>query len=291
MSEEGLPKRMFEIGYEPAWIRRINSYFNLRWIDIIREALEDEHLEMLADSQFRYVMQMGNHTFSVMFVHYFLSRQLVTEKEYELWWLFGGKPIRFAIEDIALVTGLNCAPVVEPTKFRPYTMQGKRKVNGKTKDAALWKSLFGKEESPTTDLIFERLVQGKKYKDLLTRFRLGLLLLVEGIVCPTCKHGLIRTETVELVGDVTEFLKYPWGRESFLLTVGTAKGRERSQYAQQSTAIQGFAHAVVLVTVSCYPEIIVKPGTTDRIMDDDLSIEVTFLLKLLFKVWWNDACM
>ncbi|CAN7110447.1 unnamed protein product, partial [Brassica rapa subsp. narinosa] len=46
---------------------------------------------MLNQSQFRRVLQMGLHTFS-----------------FELWWIFAGKPIRYAIQDFAMVTGLNC---------------------------------------------------------------------------------------------------------------------------------------------------------------------------------------
>ncbi|KAG2296841.1 hypothetical protein Bca52824_043510 [Brassica carinata] len=92
MEELGLPSRMFEMGFEPTGKKRINNYFNLRWIELIKMALDDDHLAMLNASQFRRVLQMGGHTFSVMFVHYFLSRQLVTVKEFELWWLFAGKP-------------------------------------------------------------------------------------------------------------------------------------------------------------------------------------------------------
>ena len=50
---------------------------------------------MLNASQFGRVLQMGTHTFSVTFLHFILSRQLVTVKEFELWWLFVGKPIRY----------------------------------------------------------------------------------------------------------------------------------------------------------------------------------------------------
>ncbi|CAN6842567.1 unnamed protein product, partial [Brassica oleracea] len=46
---------------------------------------------MLQGTQFATVLRMGGHTFSL-----------------ELWWTFAGKPIRYAIEDFALVTGLNC---------------------------------------------------------------------------------------------------------------------------------------------------------------------------------------
>ena len=63
MDELGLPLRMFEAGSEPSGRKRVNNYFNLRWIDIIKSALEEEDLEMLNQSQFWRVLQMGSHTF------------------------------------------------------------------------------------------------------------------------------------------------------------------------------------------------------------------------------------
>ncbi|CAN7063387.1 unnamed protein product, partial [Brassica oleracea var. botrytis] len=55
---------------------------------MIKNALEDEDLAMLNASQFGQVLQMRSYTFSVMLLHYFLARQLVLEKDSELWWLF-----------------------------------------------------------------------------------------------------------------------------------------------------------------------------------------------------------
>ena len=99
MEELELPSRLFETGYELTGKKRVNNYFNLRWIEVIKSALEDEDLTMLSASQFGKVLKMGSHTFSVMFIHYLLSRQLITEKDFELWWLFVGKPIRYVIQD------------------------------------------------------------------------------------------------------------------------------------------------------------------------------------------------
>ena len=88
MEELGLSERLFLTGYEPTGRKRINNYFNLRWIEVVKAALSDSQQEMLAESQFRQLILMGSHTFSVMFAHQMLSRQLVTRKLYELWWLF-----------------------------------------------------------------------------------------------------------------------------------------------------------------------------------------------------------
>uniref|UniRef100_A0A0D3ECU7 DUF1985 domain-containing protein n=2 Tax=Brassica oleracea TaxID=3712 RepID=A0A0D3ECU7_BRAOL len=95
MDDLGLPSRLFETCCEPIGKKRVNNFFNLRWIEVIKSALEDEDLAMLNASQFGRVLQMGTHTFTVMFLHFILSRQLVTVKEFELWWLFVGKPSGF----------------------------------------------------------------------------------------------------------------------------------------------------------------------------------------------------
>ncbi|KAG2312145.1 hypothetical protein Bca52824_023702 [Brassica carinata] len=250
MNELGLPLRMFEAGSEPTGRKRVNNYFNLRWIDIIKSAFRG-----------RRQANMGSHTFSVMFLHYCLSRQLITAKEYELWWIFVGKPIRYAIQDFALVTGLNCGDGVGLTGEAEKGI-GRGKASGKGKSSmSIWDDLFRGEEKPTPGWIMERLVKGKKYKDELTRLRLSLLVLVEGILCPTCGTTKIRPEV------------YPWGRESFLLTVKSTKARSAVNYVKDTMTIQGFTHAMVLVTVTACPSIIIKTGGADPLADSTLSSE------------------
>ncbi|CAN7056788.1 unnamed protein product [Brassica rapa subsp. trilocularis] len=265
---------MFEAGSEPSGRKRVNNYFNLRWIDLIKNALEEDDLEMLNQSQFRRVLQMGSHTFSVMFLHYCLSRQLVTAKEFELWWIFVGKPIRYAIQDFAMVTGLNCGDGVGLAGEPPEKGIRRGKASGKGKSSmSIWDDLFRGEEKPTPGWIMERLVRGKKYKDRLTRLRLSLLVLVEGILCPTCGTTNIRPEIVSMLGDLDAFLKYPWGRESFLLTVTSTKARSAVNYVKDTMALQGFTHAMVLVTVTACPSIIIKTGGADPLADSNLSSE------------------
>ena len=277
MEELGLPERLFETGYEPTGRKRINNYFNLRWIKVVKTALSDAQQEMLAESQFRQLMLMGSHTFSVMFAHQLLSRQLVTRKLYELWWVFAGKPIRYGIGEFALVTGLNCGTPPTASVAEQRVAKGKKKGKSKAKqcggDGHVWQSLFGSEETITADWIICRLGQKDKYKDDDTRLRLSLLLLVEAILCPTSGSTQLRPDVVEMVGDIPMFLQYPWGRESFLLTVGSGKIRSAGQLVQDTLAIQGFAHAMVLVTVCSCPQIIASPGLGEDLLNEDLPIE------------------
>lgn len=156
-----MPERLFQTGYEPTGWKRINNYFNLRWVEIVKAALSDAQQEMLAESLFRQLMFMGTHTFSVMFAHQILSRQLVTRKLYELWWLFAGKPIRYGIADFELVTGLNCGSPPTPNVGAQRLGKGKKKGKAKGKqvggDGVMWRELFGSEETITPELIICRL--------------------------------------------------------------------------------------------------------------------------------------
>ncbi|XP_048634284.1 uncharacterized protein LOC106447818 [Brassica napus] len=294
MEEVELPSRLFETGFEPVGRKRVNSYFNLRWIELIKLALDEEDLEMLQGTQFDTVLRMGGHTFSVMFAHYFLSLQLVTLKEFELWWTFAGKPIRYAIEDFALVTGLNCeeppASSMREQEKVVVRAKGNAKGKGTTSKSSIWEALFGGEDKPTPNWIMDRLILGKKYKDSVTRLRLALLVLVEGILCPTCGSTKIRPKVVNRLGNIDEFLKYPWGRESFLLTVNSAKPRSPLQYVQDTIAIHGFVHAMVLVTLTACPAIFVKAKDGEPIPDDNRGskeiLESLVSRKLAVNVPW-----
>lgn len=86
---------------------------------------------------------MGSHTFSVRFVHQLLSRQLVTQKLYELWWVFAGKPIRYGIEDFALVIGLNCGTPPTASVAEQRVAKGKKKKRNPRRSNAVEMALFG----------------------------------------------------------------------------------------------------------------------------------------------------
>ena len=115
-----------------------------------------------------------------------------------------GKPIRYAIQDFALVTGLNCGQIVvvhHQVKGKGVRGKGTGKLKLSSASPSIWDVLFGREDKPTTSWIIDRLVKRKKYKDPLTRLRLALLVLV---VC--------------MLDNLDEFLNYPWGRELLILT-------------------------------------------------------------------------
>ncbi|ESQ38652.1 hypothetical protein EUTSA_v10029276mg [Eutrema salsugineum] len=238
-----------------------NTYFQLNYLDTITFALEDDHIDKLMDSQFGKLFQAGNKiAFSVRFLHYLLSRKLVTSEKKDIWCLFSGQPIRFSMREFAIATGLDCSTL-------PLTSEG-----DDDEIKSYTKQLFGSEKNATPLWIANTLL-GRPYKDKDTRFKLACLLLVDGIVCPTSKNTKINGDHILMVRDVDEFLSYPWGRKSFDITMESIKTRTAtlSNLCQPTCAIQGFLHALQMVVLACVPNLLSKDvkGKKPSLADDD----------------------
>ncbi|XP_024014495.1 uncharacterized protein LOC112088446 [Eutrema salsugineum] len=254
------PKRFFKFGYEPP-NKKVNTYFQLNYLDAITFALEDDQIDKLMDSQFGKLFQAGNKiASSVRFLHFLLSRQLVTSKKKEIWCLFSGQPIRFSMREFAIATGLDCSTL-------PSTSEG-----DDDEIKSYTKQLFGSEKNATPLWIANTLL-GRPYKEKDIRFKLACLLLVDGIVCPTSKNTKINGDHILMVRDVDEFLSYPWGRKSFDITMESIKTRTAtlSNLCQPTCAIQGFLHALQMVVLACVPNLLSKnvKGKKPSLADDD----------------------
>lgn len=257
-----LPERMFRSGVFDG-SRKTNAYCNLSWIGTTTSVLSANHLRILHESQFGRILQMGDHTNSVKFIHLLLTLQLKTTKKYELWWEFSGKPMRYAIDDFAYATGLNCEP-------------GKDILRAKTSE--IWKSLFSTGDAATPEwIVRHKLLDKKELQKLddLKKFRLVLLVLVEGVVCPkgnTDSTGSVRPHVVEMLRDVDQFLKFPWGRESFLRTVKSIKSQSPySIFQQKSISVAGFSHAITIVAACNCPALI---GLPSQLNDEEKIMSV-----------------
>ncbi|XP_024010294.1 uncharacterized protein LOC112085321 [Eutrema salsugineum] len=252
--------RLFALGNEPE-NKKVNTYFQLNYIDTITCALEEDHLEKLSSSQFGKIIETGNKiASSVRFLHFMLSRQLVTTKKKELWCLFAGHPIRFSIREFAIATGLDCS------KLPPQRELNERKLSKQTK------KLFGSSANANPGWIASTLA-GRPYKDKETRFKLACLLLIDGVLCPTSRNARISGEHILMVKDVDNFLEYPWGRKSFDLTMDCIRSKTEtpSNFLQPTCAFQGFLNALQMVILECAPIILVKDvkGKGKSVGDDE----------------------
>lgn len=135
MDRNSLPPRMFAAGEEPVG-ERINSYHKIKKTELITDALEPEELEFLRNSTFGKILAIDeNPPFSGAFGQHIIVRLLKVKKKYEIWILFVGTPIRMSLREFAIVTGLNCDKLPDPSKKK----KKKNQINVKL----YWNELLG----------------------------------------------------------------------------------------------------------------------------------------------------
>lgn len=132
----------------------VYQYFSLCWISVAKSSLNDEQKHGLKESQFKTILQMENHTFSGTFLPYLLTLHMKTKRMCDFWRIFAVKPIRYAIEDFALVTGLNCKPGRQ-TSLVAGNIKENRKIAEQDDD--IMDFLFSTAETATMQSIIDKL--------------------------------------------------------------------------------------------------------------------------------------
>ncbi|KAG2306735.1 hypothetical protein Bca52824_026483 [Brassica carinata] len=211
---------------------------------------------------------------SAKLIHSLLSRQLVTIRLYELWFLFADKPLRFSLREFGDITGLKCEPEREKVE------------NGsESSDATpgrMWKELFETEDEDPSLPEWKRLP-------------LALISLVDGLL--VCGHKLLRLTPayVEMLEDTGSFLQYPWGREAFVSTLSRLTPPQpsdsskmdkslsvmRLRLKQQSTACYGFPLALQLFAFKAIPSLLEKipePNKTTTFLEEPEGCDSTSTL-------------
>ncbi|XP_024016312.1 uncharacterized protein LOC112089787 [Eutrema salsugineum] len=146
MSNIKLPERLFAAGQEPVG-ERVNSYQKSKSVQAILNALDEDEVKRLRDSQMgKLLATMDMPSFSGSFGFYMLARLLRVKKKHELWFLFAGRPIRFSLREFAIVTGLECGKFAQTRKLKNLVAQ-----------KPYWPELFG--------VGFDLLVSSIKSKD------------------------------------------------------------------------------------------------------------------------------
>ncbi|CAN6834602.1 unnamed protein product [Brassica oleracea] len=123
---------------------------------------------------------------------------------------------------------------------------------------------------------------GNEYLAVEKRLPLALIVLVDGVLCPSNKDLKLTPRYVEMLSDVECFLAYPWGRESFLMTVPrflpplvVGPGANplqvmRDRLSQKTTVCYGFPLALQLFVFDDVPLLLEKipdAGNTATFID------------------------
>ncbi|XP_024014459.1 uncharacterized protein LOC18022827 [Eutrema salsugineum] len=195
------------------------------------------------------------------------SAMVATPLKHEIWFLFGGQPLRYSIREFKEITGLNCNP-------EPDSTEEEEEV-GKT---GIWKDLFGRVKAMNVYDVLEML----KDPDLprWKRLPLALIVLVDGVLFCNSKNLALTEKYVEMLSDLDRFMLYPWGRVSFNKTVSCfqapkaitdAEKREnpvtrlRRQLKQKTSACYGFPLSLQLMALQSIPMLVSKIPQPDNL--------------------------
>lgn len=283
-----LPPRLFVTDRYPVQ-GRINSYSKPDYLLDIAEVLHGTpQFEWLKSSAFGRLFELPVRKSSVSgkLVHQLLCRSLVTKKRHEIWFVFGGQPIRFSLREFAIVTGLNCGQY-------PRSMPKSKLRSAHSKTGSYLHTLIGPKASYTIQEIVNMLKLDKKLGDNERmdgerRLRLCLIVIVEGVLLCNSHTVKASKKVVEMVKDVEAFANYPWGRKSFkrtleMVIVGKKVDNATvlaSKLMQSHTATHGFTLSFQLLLLQAIPLLErYLPDADDEKTFSDRSVLSLTLLK------------
>ncbi|CAG7906979.1 unnamed protein product [Brassica rapa] len=268
---ERLPSRLFATDRYPS--NRNNCYSSLEFLLLVRDVLEGSvEMERLLCSCFGSLFRLPVRrcAFSGKLVHGMLCRQLVTKKRFEMWPVFGGGPTRFSLAEFGHVTGLPCG------EFEPgYEVDDKAK--SKKADYVFWDKLFGGRRNLTIDDL-AAMVAGESTMSQEKKFRICLIIIVDGVLMPKIQKPKPTLQYVKLVENLDKFFSFQWGRESFWWTISTMlpakkvlgkcddpEGAFCAQLRQDSKFLLGFPLALQLWAFEAIPVLLDRLGGDDSV--------------------------
>ncbi|CAF2099789.1 unnamed protein product [Brassica napus] len=139
-------------------------------------------MNCLLGSQFRalFHLPVARCSNSAKLVHSLLSRQLVTMRLYELWFLLADKPLRFSLREFGDITGLKCEPE------REKVGNGSESIDATP--GRMWKELFETEDEDVTVPDVLRMLEQPSLPEW-KRLPLALIALVDGLLQSTARYG------------------------------------------------------------------------------------------------------
>ncbi|XP_010416715.1 PREDICTED: uncharacterized protein LOC104702538 isoform X1 [Camelina sativa] len=197
-----------------------------------------------------------------------------------MWFVYGEHPIRFSLREFGILTGLICGPL-------PSDEEESSAIDvGPISDSDFFHTLIGPNNSYTIREIVDILKEDKKLPIARRmngdrRLRLCLVVIVDEIFI--CNSFVVRasSKVVKLVENLDAFVKYPWGRLSFLrtlerVTLGYVVPTARAladQLSQSHTATHGFTLSFQLLFFHAIPLLArILPDADDELTFDDRSM-------------------
>lgn len=243
-----LPKRLLRAGCEPR-VTQINNNCRMPLLDTVADYLPKEVTKVKEDPVFRPILAIHNSlSYSARLVHSFLSRQLVTDKEYELWFVFGKRPLRFSLQEFYAVTGLK------------YESDDDSDFDKWVDDGGFWSNLLKEKRNISLKVIQTKLLPVAHKWKRVDRLRLVYLVVIAGIIMAKGEKTNIPIEYIKVVMDIEKVHSYPWGAKAYsLLLESFFNARDKffkqnnSKPKTSSYVLDGFSYAFQIWIMEAIP--------------------------------------
>ncbi|KAG7594891.1 Ulp1 protease family C-terminal catalytic domain [Arabidopsis thaliana x Arabidopsis arenosa] len=259
-----LPKRLYATDCYPP-IGRINSYSKPEYLLDLADILEGtKEWNYIRASVFGplFDLPVRKCSLSGKLVHQMLCRGLYTRKKHELWFVFAGKPFRFSLREFHILTGLPCHQYAAQADI----LKSQKPLVPKPKKG-YWEILFGKDKPVVLikDIVewlrADKNLPPASRMEEWRRLRLALIVIVDGIIICSSQPVKASEQVVEMVRNLETFELFPWGRESFLLTMRMVKVSTKvksrsdliSKFNQSHSSTHGFTIAFQLLMFKAIP--------------------------------------
>ncbi|KAF8109298.1 hypothetical protein N665_0098s0026 [Sinapis alba] len=208
-----------------------------------------------------------------------MTRQVVTKKKYEMWPVFGGKPLRFSLVEFGEVTGLPCGEFEDG-----YNIDYQIPVKEENYD--YWDRLIGSNMDATVeDLVL--LIKSDREMSGWGILRLCLLIIVDGVLVATTQKTRPTLKYVKLVENLKKLFTFPWGKRPPPRVMGKCEdptGDFCKKLRQKTVKTVGFPLALQLVALQAIPQLISLVGGDDSVTEK-YDKKVDYMVKLIKEMY------
>lgn len=186
-------------------------------------------------------------------VHYLLCRQLRVRKK-ELWFIIGGQPIRFGLNEFEHVTGFNIDPLpTEPFEPEADYRAFFRELN--VPDGA---------EGPTLYELIDGLDKCRAWAPQDSRrIWMGRLILIAIGIHAIHHNSRIPLESAKRVFDDEALNNYPWGRVAFQSLVESIQTLSPTGRTYTVNGLVYVLQAWAYESITCFGELFGNPAASD----------------------------
>ena len=189
-------------------------------VDTVTKALQDHPngMEWFRNSQFGHLFNITDHikiTLTPLWM--LLTRAVVTIKQYEMWFVLNGVPIRYSLMEHALISGLNCSaypadPSHTGDEFKRRVFRGMKRITQNDLKSRLEGMVIPSAESASN----RPRRQKKRSIIIADKLKLAVLYFLCAVLRgPEKAHQRVDDNLFKMVEDLDWCASYPWGRKTY----------------------------------------------------------------------------